>query len=35
VDLLQEFASSPRYIDDAAEEEIRARIRVVLSRFGP
>ena len=35
VDLLQEFAASPRYIDDAAEEEIRARVKAELSRFGP
>ena len=34
-DLLREFAASPRYIDDAAEEEIRARVKAELSRFGP
>jgi hypothetical protein len=33
-DLLEEFAASPRYIEDAAEEEIRARVKIGLSRFG-
>ena len=33
VDLLREFAASPRYIDDAAEEEIRARVKAGLSRL--
>jgi len=35
VDLLREFAASPRYIDDAAEEEIRARVKAGLSQLGP
>lgn len=35
VGLLEEFVASPRYIEDAAEEEIRARVRARLSRFGP
>jgi hypothetical protein len=35
MDLLREFAVSPRYIDDAVEEEIRARVQAELSRFGP
>jgi hypothetical protein len=33
--LLEEFAASPHYIEDAAEEEIRARVRAELSRSGP
>jgi hypothetical protein len=34
VSLLEEFAASPHYGEDAAEEEIRARVRVELSRSG-
>jgi hypothetical protein len=32
--LLEEFAASPAYVEAAAEEEIRARIRAELSRLG-